>query len=191
MTTVEKIKEMISLMDVRYFNSISTLRTSIGFTKSLFGKKGHSVNDVQNGLEGIFNFHPINERLVTAGQPAPAHFKMIRAAGFTLVINLAPHGAENAIANEAELVATEGMTYLHIPVAFDNPTEEQFQRFCEALQANPEQKIFIHCAANMRVSAFVYRYRTQVLNEQAANVQADLYKMWKPFGVWAEFIART
>lgn len=191
MTTLEKIKEIIRLLDLRYFNSTSTLRTSLGFIKTLFGASKDTVSIRRGGLESIFNYLPINERLVTSGQPSAAHFPLIGEAGFKTVINLAPHGAENAIANEADLVAQAGMQYLHIPVAFDNPTEADFMRFCDALRAAPEQKVFVHCAANMRVSAFVYRYRTQVLKEQSLKAQLDLHKMWKPFGVWADFVDRA
>lgn len=189
MNTRDKLKEMLGLMDLRYFNSLSTIRTSLGFMNTLFGSgKGAAAID-RHGLESIFNYHPISEKMVTSGQPEPDHFPLIRQAGFATVINLAPHGAENALPNEAELVQQQGMAYAHIPVAFDNPTDTDFQRFCDAIQAQPEQKVFIHCAANMRVSAFVYRYRTQVLGEDAAKAKVDLDKLWKPFGVWADFIA--
>ena len=186
MATADKLKELVGLMDPRYFNSTSTIRTSLRFVKSLFNAPGDEV--VEGGLQSIFNYYPITERLVTSGQPTPGHFPLIAEAGFATVVNLAPHGAENALANEAELVAGQGMRYLHIPVAFDNPTDADFQRFCDALEAAEDEKVFVHCAANMRVSAFVYRYRTQILNQDPKVARVDLLKLWKPFGVWAEFI---
>ena len=191
MNTLDKIREMIGLTDLRFFNSASTTRTSLGFVKSLFRNGEDSATIERDGLQGIFNYHPISEQIVTSGQPSPGHFPLIRAAGFTTVINLAPHGAENALPNEAELAQQQGMQYLHIPVAFDNPTEADFQRFCQAIEAAKPEKIFVHCAANMRVSAFIYRYRTQILQEDASPAQRDLYKLWKPFGVWAEFITKA
>lgn len=190
MSAHSKFKEFTGLFDVRYFNSASSIRTSIGFIKSFLGLSANAVDIERAGLDSIFNYHPIADGLCTAGQPQPAHFPLISAAGFSTVINLAPHGAENALPNEAELVTGEGMTYVHIPVAFDNPTEADFQRFCDALAVYPQQQVFVHCAANMRVSAFVYRYRTQVLGEDPRTAKPDLDKLWKPFGVWADFIRR-
>ncbi|WP_290581612.1 protein tyrosine phosphatase family protein [Ketobacter sp.] len=183
-----KWKEFAQLFDVRYFNSASSIKTSLGFIKTFLGITQAEADIQQGGLGSIFNYHPIADGLATAGQPQPAHFPLLREAGFTTVINLAPHGAENALANEAELVAANGMQYVHIPVAFDNPTEADFEQFCQALSVYPQQPVFIHCAANMRVSAFVFRYRTQVLGEDVHKAKPDLDKLWKPFGVWADFI---
>lgn len=182
-----KWKEFAQLLDVRYFNSMSTTRTSLGFIKTFLGITAPEDIVQKDGLNSIFNYHPIAEGLATSGQPQPGHFPLIREAGFTTVINLAPHGAENALPNEAELVAANGMDYVHIPVAFDNPTEDDFEQFCTALAVYPQQPVFVHCAANMRVSAFIYRYRTQILGEDSASARPDLDRLWKPFGVWAEF----
>ena len=188
MGTMSKIKEFARLLDLRYFNSASSIKTSLGFIKTFVGINTSEADIARDGLDSIFNVHRLSERLLTAGQPQPAHFPMIRAAGFTTVINLAPHGAENALPNEAELVAAEGMQYVHIPVAFDNPTEDDFNQVCALLERDPDEKVFVHCAANMRVSAFMYRYRTQVLGVDADKALPDLHKLWKPFGVWADFI---
>ena len=54
-----------------------------------------------------------------------------------------------------------------------------------------EQKVFVHCAANMRVSAFIYRYRTQVLGMDDETARVDLEKLWDPMGPWKDFIRRT
>jgi predicted metal-dependent phosphoesterase TrpH len=50
------------------------------------------------------------------------------------------------------------------------------------------KKIWLHCAANMRVSAFLFRYRRDILKESAAIAKLDLDKIWQPLGVWAQFI---
>jgi hypothetical protein len=47
----------------------------------------------------------------------------------------------------------------------------------------------VHCAANKRVSAFVYLYR--VLHEGVPEEEArkDLHAIWQPDEVWSRFIA--
>ena len=176
-----KLKTMLELFDFGYFNSTSTFKTSLGFIQTLIG-----IGSTSASLDSIFNVHPISENLMTSGQPTAEQFGTIKDAGFEQVINLAPHNAENAIKNEAELLTKLGLTYTHIPVDFKNPTEDDFSRFCGALKQ--DKKTWVHCAANMRVSAFIYKYRIQELGLKAKEARYDLEKLWKPFGVWAEFI---
>ncbi len=52
---------------------------------------------------------------------------------------------------------------------------------------NPDKKIFVHCAANKRVSAFIYLYRIQKgVNKQEAK--KDLEKIWSPNEIGQNFI---
>ncbi|MCG8312065.1 MAG: protein tyrosine phosphatase family protein [Pseudomonadales bacterium] len=176
-----KMKIVLGLFDFGYFNSTSTLKTSLGFIQTLFG-----IGSKNTSLDSIFNVHAISENLMTSGQPTVEQFSTINDAGFEHIINLAPHNAENAIKNEADLLKNLGLSYTHIPVDFKNPTEADFSRFCGAL--NPDRKTWVHCAANMRVSAFIYKYRIQQLGMKKDEARQDLEKLWKPFGVWAEFI---
>ena len=180
-----KLQIITSLFDVRYFNSSSTFKTSLGFMKTLFsGDKDSSA------LSEIFNYVPIDEQIATAGQPKAGQFNAIKAAGFTKIINLAPHKAENAIEDEDKLVAGLGLEYVHIPVDFKNPTEADYQKFVAELSQSTG-KTFVHCAANMRVSAFMYRYRVGELKEDEVVVRRDMENIWKPFGVWEAFVNRA
>lgn len=143
-----------------------------------------------NTLEGIYNYVPISERMVTSGQPTERELALIARAGYGTVINLAPTSKiENSVINEAEVLQREGVTYVHIPVRFDAPAEKHFRRFVEAMAQVGDDKVWVHCAANMRVSAFVYRYRCDVLEEDPARAREDLHRVWSPPGVWKRFIA--
>ena len=44
--------------------------------------------------------------------------------------------------------------------------------------------------ANYRVSAFLYRYRREVLGTDEAQARADMEDVWHPEGVWATFVGR-
>ena len=58
------------------------------------------------------------------------------------------------------------------------------------MDAHPDHKIFVHCAANKRVSEFVYLYRIcQGVDELIAR--QDLVKIWTPNQIWEKFIDRT
>ena len=178
-----KLRTLISLFDLRYLNGWNSLRSSLGFTRSLLMPR----HDADN-LEQIFNFLAISSTLSTSGQPTEAQFTPIARAGFATVINLAPHGAENALDNEESIVKQLGMDYMHIPVDFKHPTEWQYLRFCHALKAADGEPVWVHCAANMRVSAFMYRYRIERLGTDRAEARRDLETIWAPFGVWKAFI---
>ncbi len=54
----------------------------------------------------------------------------IAALGVRCVINLGLYSHEKALPDEAAIVAALGMSYIHIPVDFGNPTERDFDAFC-------------------------------------------------------------
>ncbi len=166
----------------------NTIKTTLGFLKTLITRYTR-IDLSRASLEGIFNYVKIDERVRTSGQPTEAQFELVRAAGFQRVINLAPHGGENALPDEARTLADLGIDYIHIPVDFQRPQEEDFRLFCEAMAQAVSQPIWIHCAANMRVSAFMFRYRRDMLGQPPHQIEPDLAKIWKPMGVWKEFVS--
>jgi hypothetical protein len=48
--------------------------------------------------------------------------------------------------------------------------------------------VFVHCAANMRVSAFVFLHRVLHHHVSKAEAEGDLHAIWKPDAVWSQFI---
>jgi protein tyrosine phosphatase (PTP) superfamily phosphohydrolase (DUF442 family) len=138
-------------------------------------------------LTDIHSYLPISAQLATAGQPTAAQFTEIAAAGFTTVINLALPTSTNALPDERTVVEAQGMTYYPIPVEWEHPTLRDFQQFASVLAQSANPKVFVHCAMNMRVSAFVYVYRRlrDVPQDAAA---ADLAKIWQPNETWQNFI---
>jgi protein tyrosine phosphatase (PTP) superfamily phosphohydrolase (DUF442 family) len=166
----------------------NTIKTLFGFARSVlntwtpFKAKSDSISD-------IYNYLPIDNLFSTSGQPSEAQFAVIREEGFETVINLAPTSVlENSVVNESEILAALGMRYIHIPVDFKKPTDDDFGKFTTALEGKDCRRVWVHCAANMRVSAFTYRYRRYVLGEDGEVANADLQKIWEPIGVWKAFL---
>ena len=139
--------------------------------------------------ESIYNWYRLDERLTTSGQPNEAQLAGIKALGVGHILNLGLHEQEHALPGEAAIVAGLGMTYIHIPVVFQNPTEADFARFCDVMDELKDVLVHIHCIANYRVSAFFYRYRRDVLGWDEGQARADLEKCWQPNEIWAAFIA--
>ena len=138
----------------------------------------------------IYNWRRLDDRITTSGQPTDEQLADIHALGVRHIINLGLHTHEKALPNEAASVSRLGMTYIHIPVDFQNPTDEDFTRFCSAMEQLKEVRVHVHCIANYRVSAFLYRYRRDVLGTNEEQARADMEDVWHPQGVWATFVGR-
>lgn len=139
----------------------------------------------------IYNYRYINESLASAGQPTEAQFAEVAQAGFNVVINLALHDDPRySLSDERGLVTSLGMEYVHISVQFKTPTEADLSAFFDAMQQHSQQKIFVHCAANMRVTAFLGLHFA--INEGKPHDEAFAWMktVWEPDAVWAAFIAR-
>jgi len=168
---------------------LRTFKTVLGYGLTRIEKlAGFSFKASQ--LEAIYNYLPISTQLATSGQPTTNQFSAIQSAGYSIIINLAPANVENALPNEAAVVASLGMDYINIPVDFSNPSQQDFEKFVSLLQRHSHQKIWVHCAANMRVSCFIFKYRTAILGTNPNHAQADLRKIWQPNAVWKRFIAK-
>ena len=168
---------------------LRTFKTVLGYGLTRIEKlAGFSLRASQ--LEAIYNYLPISAQLATSGQPTINQLSAIQRAGYSIIINLPPANVENALPNEAAVVASLGMDYINIPVNFSHPRQQDFEKFVSLLQRHSHQKIWVHCAANMRVSCFIFKYRTAILGTNQNHAQADLRKIWQPNAVWKQFIAK-
>lgn len=140
--------------------------------------------------DSIYNWRRLDDRITTSGQPTEAQLAEISALGVRHVINLGLHSHEKALPDEAASAGNLGMTYVHIPVDFKNPTEDDFIQFCSVMTALKDVGVHVHCIANYRVSAFFYRYRRDLLGMDEAQARADMEQIWRPDGAWAAFIGR-
>ncbi|KOP24827.1 beta-lactamase [Hapalosiphon sp. MRB220] len=142
-------------------------------------------------MENIYNFLQISDLIATSGQLTEEEFTIIKEAGYQLVVNLALPDSHNALINEKEIVEFQEMEYVHIPVVWEKPTFDNVKDFFQVMEANTSKKVFVHCAANKRVSAFMYLYRrlSQGINE--AEAKKDLHQIWIPDYHWQKFIEQV
>jgi protein tyrosine phosphatase (PTP) superfamily phosphohydrolase (DUF442 family) len=139
-------------------------------------------------LRDIKHFIPIDDRLATAGQPTEAQLGEVAAAGFQAVINLGLLDPGYCLPDEAGLVASLGLTYKHIPVKFDKPALEDLRTFIAAMDALRDRRVFVHCAANYRVSVFVALWCELRLGWPRARADRHVQRLWKPSPGWALFL---
>lgn len=134
------------------------------------------------------NTHQVFDWLWTSGQLSQNDIARLPSLGIEAVVNLATPASSNALAGEAELVAREGIPYFQIPVEWENPLHEQLELFFSLLAALYGRRLWVHCAINMRVSAFIYLYRRIILGEGEQAAAFPLREVWQPDAVWQAFI---
>lgn len=135
-------------------------------------------------MNSILNYIKINENISTAGQPSVEQFQQIKNENFDVVINLALSSATNALENEDKVVSELGMTYIHLPVDFEEPKLSDLNLFLRIMSSIKDKKVFIHCAKNYRVTAFMYIYHKHVLNTPFENIDVSIFEEWSPSQNW-------
>ena len=157
----------------------------IAFSSPLWAQDQHN----ESMLDEITAYLKISDNLSTSGQIGYDQVALLKEEGFDIVINLAPADeARNGL--EGFLVTQQGMAYIQIPVSWQNPSQRDLQLFFDVMEANKDRRVYVHCFANMRVSAFVYLYRTLHEGISEEEAKADLAKIWDPYSLeqWASFI---
>jgi protein tyrosine phosphatase (PTP) superfamily phosphohydrolase (DUF442 family) len=141
-------------------------------------------------LADIKNFVRIDERLGTAGQPTEGQLRDVAAEGYAGVVNLGLLDPKYCLPDEASLVKSLGMGYAHVPVRFDAPTTEDFRAFVATMDSWTGQKVFVHCAANYRVSSFVALYGELRLGWTRGRADEHARVVWEPNDTWRTFLER-
>src|SRR5699024_4298955 len=99
----------------------------------------------------------VNERfLVGLDQPQADDVPAMARQGIRSVINLRASGEKGTTMEpeeEGREVRAAGMSYVHIPVASDNMTTKDVDRFRYEASALPGP-VFVHCATGKRSGAF-------------------------------------
>ena len=139
-------------------------------------------------MNKILNYIKINELISTSGQLKIEELELIANEGFEVVINLAMPTTSNALENEDKIVTSLNMSYIHIPVDFENPKLSDLKLFLNILQALGANKVWIHCAKNYRVSAFMYVYHKYILHTPFEQIDLSIFDMWQPSLVWQELM---
>lgn len=145
----------------------------------------------KNKIEDIYNFLKISDTIATSGQPTQEQFQAIKVAGYQVIVNLALPESPNALKDEKQIVESQGMQYVNIPVVWENPTLENVTEFFSVMEGNNDKQVFVHCAANMRVSAFMYLYRCLHQGISDEDAKNDLQKIWIPNEIWQNFIEQV
>jgi len=77
---------------------------------------------------------------------------------------------------------------VHIPVEWESPTTSDLDRFIATMKKLRGKKIFVHCAANKRVSVFVAMYQILEQGWSREDAMAAVLDVWEPNEIWCRFI---
>lgn len=110
-------------------------------------------------LSTICNYRQVTPGLATSGQPDEQELADIAKAGYDVVLNIALHDDPRySLGDEEGADSSLGMRYVHILVKFDLPSADDLRLLFVAMEENANAKLWVHCAANRRVSAFLGMY---------------------------------
>jgi len=130
------------------------------------------------------NFTALSQNLATSGQPTAQALATLGAHGFQAVVYLAPSTVPNAVKDEGELLARQGIEFVHIPIPFEAPDESHLKALSAALNRLRERKVLVHCEINMRASTLVFLYRVVELKESPPDAYEAVARIWSPRGPW-------
>ena len=103
----------------------------------------------------IRNWRRRSDAITTSGRLEAGDPARLAALGVRHVVNLALDDHPEALPDEAEKLAAEGIGYSHIPVPFDAPRREHVAELARVL-ADTKGPVHVHCIMNWRVTAFFY-----------------------------------
>lgn len=141
-------------------------------------------------IADAYNYREISETVATSGIPTEEQLSGLKTEGFAAVINLLPDESSNAVAGEEDIIRDQGLEYYHIPVDFEDPTDEDFNAFTDALEGLGDQKILVHCASNFRASAFFALYAMKHIEWSEEQADELIDSLWDPIAnpPWDQFI---
>ncbi len=134
----------------------------------------------------LLNEIQYSSNLTTAGQPSKEQFRALAEAGFQRVIFLAFNDHKNAVLGEDSIAISAGLEFVHLPVAWDAPTMNDFSTFAAVMRA--ADKTLVHCEVNFRASVFGFLYQVIYLGTPVEEARSLLTSIWIPNETWETFI---
>jgi uncharacterized protein (TIGR01244 family) len=130
---------------------------------------------VELDTTGMFQakFVSVGEDVFIGGQPTERALRDLKARGVTTVVNLRtpPEMTRDVPFDEAALVRSLGMTYVHIPMRGNDEfpySPEALAKFTEAMRAT-NGKLLLHCTVAWRASHLWGAYLIQERKVPAAT----------------------
>ena len=134
------------------------------------------------------NLVPVTPQLVTSGQPSADWLRKLKSEGYDAVIYLAPPTVPDAVRDEALIVAGQGLVFINLPIAFEQPNAQHLDQFSALMKSLAGRKVLVHCQVNLRASTMVFLHRATALRDDPVAAWALVSRIWVPEGAWRELV---
>jgi uncharacterized protein (TIGR01244 family) len=134
------------------------------------------------------NVTVFDDKVYFGGQPKAGDVKKFSDLGVTTVINLRTEAEMKALGfDEKAAVEEAGMTYVHLPMGREEPTDEFIAKALKSLGASKDGKVLLHCGSSNRVgyvwSLFAAKERglsedDAIAEGKAAGMRAPQLEEW-------------
>jgi len=121
-------------------------------------------------IQGVHNFHQINDHVYRGAQPSTEGFESLAKMGVKTVIDLRESGSRAD--SEKRVVEKAGMHYINIPFSgYSAPSDKQMAQVLAMFEDPAAGPVFIHCRRGAdRTGTVVACYR--VLHDHWKNQEA-------------------
>jgi protein tyrosine phosphatase (PTP) superfamily phosphohydrolase (DUF442 family) len=101
------------------------------------------VSETLLSAAGIHNFDKVTDHVWRGALPSDNAIEKMSNSGINTIIDLRMNG--EGTEHEEKLAASLGMHYLHIPMGFTQPSDEQIHIFLQTVLAPSSGSVFVHC----------------------------------------------
>ena len=110
-------------------------------------------------VQGIGNFHQVNEHVYRGAQPTEEGFRYLAKIGIKVVVDLREPGERSR--KEESAVTAAGIKYINIPMSgLTPPTAAETNRILGILEDEKTGPVFVHCMRGAdRTGAVIASYR--------------------------------
>jgi uncharacterized protein (TIGR01244 family) len=98
----------------------------------------------------IPNYRVIAPDLAAAGQPTPEALRKLKQQGFRTIVNLRA-ASEPGVAEEKEIVESQGLRYVHVPMTAATFSLDDAKAVARVLDDEAAGPILLHCSSSNRV----------------------------------------
>jgi protein tyrosine phosphatase (PTP) superfamily phosphohydrolase (DUF442 family) len=136
---------------------------------------------------GAYHEYGFAPGLASSAQPTSGQLAGLKDFGFEAVVNISPSSTRNAVKDEAEVVETAGLDYVHFPVDCSKLRPLHYLTFRGILNALEGKKVLIHCGGNIKSSNLLHMYFTLEKEIPEELSLAELKAIQDPETKWFDF----
>lgn len=137
MTTIKKYKSSLNAFALAALVSLMTPLAVRADTVTPL------LNNSVLSKVSISNFEQVNDGILRGAAPSDKNLKLLAQSGVKTILDLRKPGS--GVDHESELARRLGMDYIHIPLGFTTPAQDDMTRILSIMSDKRKQPVFLHC----------------------------------------------